>query len=167
LASLLLFDGVELLYLIAAYLSPPIVTSESALSEQALVRWFQHPVTYAIQNQQAGDSRNKKCVDEWIGAFHESVHGRIDDPVCCPDNLYGPFSAVRVSQLVQSGTNPDVGPAVQIPVLIEPVAGNGYRARGAELFSLSAEGATREEALAKLREQLEARMKAGGSVTLE
>jgi hypothetical protein len=56
---------------------------------------------------------------------------------------------------------------VQIPILIEPVAGNGCRARGAEPFSLSAEGATREEALAKLREQLEARVKAGEIVTLE
>lgn len=56
---------------------------------------------------------------------------------------------------------------MQIPILIEPVAGNGYRARGAEPFSLSAEGATREEALAKLREQLEARVKAGEIVTLD
>ena len=55
---------------------------------------------------------------------------------------------------------------MQIPVLIEPVSGNGYRARGAEPFALSAEGATREEALAKLRDQLEARMKAGEIVTL-
>ena len=56
---------------------------------------------------------------------------------------------------------------MQIPILIEPVAGNGYRARGAEPFALSAEGATRAEALAKLRAQLEARMKAGEIVPLD
>ena len=47
---------------------------------------------------------------------------------------------------------------MQIPILIEPVAGNGYRARGAEPFALSAEGATREEALANLWQQLQIRM---------
>lgn len=50
---------------------------------------------------------------------------------------------------------------MQIPVLIEPIAGNGYRARGGEPLALSAEGATREQALAKLKEQLEARLKNG------
>lgn len=53
---------------------------------------------------------------------------------------------------------------MQIPVLIEPIAGNGYRARGAEPFALSAEGATQEEALAKLREQLRERLKAGAAI---
>jgi predicted RNase H-like HicB family nuclease len=36
---------------------------------------------------------------------------------------------------------------MQIPVLVEPIAGDGYRARGTEPFGLSAEGATRAEAL--------------------
>lgn len=53
---------------------------------------------------------------------------------------------------------------MQIPVLIEPIVGNGYRARGAEPFALSADGATREEALAKLREQLRKRMEAGAAI---
>ncbi len=53
---------------------------------------------------------------------------------------------------------------MQIPILIEPVAGNGYRARGAEPFSLSAEGATREEALANLRQQLQTRIRAGATI---
>jgi hypothetical protein len=53
---------------------------------------------------------------------------------------------------------------MQIPVLIEPVAGNGYRARGAEPFALSAEGATREEALANFRGQLQSRMKSGAAI---
>jgi len=53
---------------------------------------------------------------------------------------------------------------MQIPILIEAVPGNGYRSRGGELYALSAEGATREEVLAKLQEQLRARMKAGAAI---
>jgi hypothetical protein len=48
--------------------------------------------------------------------------------------------------------------------LIEPVAGKRYRARGAEPFALTAEGATREEALANLKEKLSARLKNGTAV---
>ena len=55
---------------------------------------------------------------------------------------------------------------MQIPILIERVENNGYRARGAGPFALSAEGATQEEAVAKLREQLNARMKAGSKIVL-
>src|SRR5437016_5202576 len=54
--------------------------------------------------------------------------------------------------------------AMQIPILIEEVPGNGYRSRGGEPFALCAEGATREEVLAKLQEQLQARMKAGDAI---
>jgi predicted RNase H-like HicB family nuclease len=50
-------------------------------------------------------------------------------------------------------------PAMQIPVLIEPVARNGYRARVLEPYAVSAKGATREEALAKLRAKIEKRLK--------
>ncbi len=50
---------------------------------------------------------------------------------------------------------------MQIAVLVEPIANNGYRARGAEPFALSAEGATREEALAKFKNQLADRLRAG------
>ena len=53
---------------------------------------------------------------------------------------------------------------MHIPVLIEPVAGNGFRARGMEPFALSGEGPTREEALAKLRDQLDARLKSGAEI---
>lgn len=53
---------------------------------------------------------------------------------------------------------------MEIPVLIEPIAGNGYLARGAEPFSLSAEGATREEALANLHKQLRTRIQAGATI---
>src|SRR5271156_4986433 len=47
---------------------------------------------------------------------------------------------------------------MQIPILIEPVAGNVYRARGGEPLALTAEGASQEEALANLKEKLQARL---------
>ncbi len=53
---------------------------------------------------------------------------------------------------------------MQIPILIEPVSGNGYRARGMEPFSLSADGATREEALARLRQLLADRLSSGAEI---
>ena len=53
---------------------------------------------------------------------------------------------------------------MQIPVLIEPIAGNGYRARGAEPLALTAEAPTREEALAKLKEQLQNRLRDGAEI---
>jgi len=52
---------------------------------------------------------------------------------------------------------------MQIAVVIEPVAGNGYRARG-ELLGLSADGPTREAALAGLREQLQDRLRQGTEI---
>jgi len=57
---------------------------------------------------------------------------------------------------------------MQIPILIEPVAGNGFRSRGGEMFDLSAEGVTQEEVRARLHEQLQARLRAGAAIiTLE
>ena len=53
---------------------------------------------------------------------------------------------------------------MQIPILIERVAGNGYRSRGGEAFALSAEGETREEVMAKLRDQLQSRLRDGSSI---
>src|SRR5947209_2692263 len=53
---------------------------------------------------------------------------------------------------------------MQIPILIEPIAGNGYRARGGEPLALTAEGASQEEALAKLKEALQARLSGGAVV---
>ncbi|HEY7310881.1 MAG TPA: hypothetical protein VH643_16070 [Gemmataceae bacterium] len=53
---------------------------------------------------------------------------------------------------------------MQIPVLIEPISRNGYRARGIEPFAVSAKGATREEALAKLRAKIEGRLKKGAEL---
>jgi len=54
---------------------------------------------------------------------------------------------------------------MQIPILIEPIPGNGYCARGGEPLALTAEGATQEEALASLREKLRARL-CGGAVVV-
>ncbi len=57
---------------------------------------------------------------------------------------------------------------MQIPVLVEPVSGNGYRARGVEPFGFVAEGTTRAEALANWKQQFQARVRAGAElVTLE
>lgn len=53
---------------------------------------------------------------------------------------------------------------MQIPVLIEPIAGNGYRARGGEPLPLVVEAATREEALAKLQEALQDRLRNGAEI---
>jgi hypothetical protein len=53
---------------------------------------------------------------------------------------------------------------MQIPILIEPVAGNGYLARGGEPLALTAEGASQEEALANLKEKLQARLCNGAVV---
>jgi hypothetical protein len=54
--------------------------------------------------------------------------------------------------------------ARETPVLVERLKGNGYRARGKEPFTISAKGATREEALAKLRQKILARLKNGAEV---
>ncbi len=53
---------------------------------------------------------------------------------------------------------------MQIPILIEPIANNGYRARSPEPLGLSAEGASQEEALANLRQQLTARLQSGAAI---
>jgi predicted RNase H-like HicB family nuclease len=53
---------------------------------------------------------------------------------------------------------------VQIPILIERLARNGYRASSAEPFKVSAKGATREEALAKLRAKIDDRLEKGKEI---
>ena len=47
---------------------------------------------------------------------------------------------------------------MQIPVLIEPVKANGYRVTTGQPLDVTAEGATREEALERLRQVLQARL---------
>jgi hypothetical protein len=53
---------------------------------------------------------------------------------------------------------------MQIPVLIEPIEGNGYRAKGGAPFAFSVEAATREEALERLRQLIEGSLRAGAEV---
>jgi tRNA(fMet)-specific endonuclease VapC len=54
---------------------------------------------------------------------------------------------------------------MQIPVLIEPVAENGFQAIAAEPFRMTAMGATRDEAVRKLRDQIMKRLAKGGVLT--
>ncbi len=56
---------------------------------------------------------------------------------------------------------------MQIPVIVERIVPSGFRARGGEPFGLTAEGATREEALQKLREQVKERVARGEIVPLD
>jgi hypothetical protein len=53
---------------------------------------------------------------------------------------------------------------MEVPVIVEPVTGDGYRAIGTAglSFGLTAEGTTREEAVAKLGKLVKARV-AGGA----
>ncbi len=53
---------------------------------------------------------------------------------------------------------------MNVTVALEPVAGNGYRAWGGEPFALTAEGATREEAVRNLREQILGRLNSGWEI---
>src|SRR5260370_41550586 len=53
---------------------------------------------------------------------------------------------------------------MQIPVLVERVKGNGYRARGKDPFAGSAKGAKREEALARLGAKIQTRLKNGTEI---
>jgi len=50
---------------------------------------------------------------------------------------------------------------MKIPVLIEPIANDGFRATGGSPFEVTAQGTTREEALARLREAIDHRMVEG------
>src|SRR5438270_12448956 len=67
------------------------------------------------------------------------------------------------AQRKQSRDNlrPNGDETMQIPVFVRQLKNNGYRARGTKPFAISARGATREEALAKLRMKIEARLKQG------
>jgi hypothetical protein len=55
---------------------------------------------------------------------------------------------------------------MQIAVLIEPVDSEGYRATTGQPLALTAEGATREEALRELRRVLATRLSAGAEIAL-
>lgn len=50
---------------------------------------------------------------------------------------------------------------MQIAVVVERMKGNGYRARSAEPFAVTARGPTRDEAIKKLRDRIQKRLKKG------
>ncbi len=54
---------------------------------------------------------------------------------------------------------------MQIPVLIEPVNNNGYRATIGPPVAMAAEGATRDEALGRLQQALQDRLGAGAEIS--
>ena len=53
---------------------------------------------------------------------------------------------------------------MNIPVLIEPIPGHGYRAKGGEPFAVVCEGATPDEAVAKLKDTVQRQLDAGARV---
>ncbi len=53
---------------------------------------------------------------------------------------------------------------MEIAVLIEPVPGKGFGARGGEPFAIEAEGPTKEEALRRLRELIVTRIGEGAEL---
>jgi hypothetical protein len=58
----------------------------------------------------------------------------------------------------------EIGGGMQITVLVERMKGNGFRAHGKNPFAVSAKGATREQALARLRLKIERRLKKGTEI---
>jgi hypothetical protein len=57
---------------------------------------------------------------------------------------------------------------MKVSVLLEPINGNGYRATGAEPLAVTVEAATRDEALAKFKEQFQERLRNGAElITLD
>ena len=55
---------------------------------------------------------------------------------------------------------------MKIPVLIEPISPDRYRATGSEPFVASVEAETPEAALAKMRELIDARLAQGARIAL-
>ncbi len=53
---------------------------------------------------------------------------------------------------------------MRIPVLIERVPGNGFRAQGGEPFAFSTEGTTRAEAIARLKSLIVDRLSLGAEL---
>ena len=53
---------------------------------------------------------------------------------------------------------------MKIPILVEPIENAGYRATSGPPLAATAEGATRDEALARLREEINRRMADGAIV---
>jgi hypothetical protein len=54
---------------------------------------------------------------------------------------------------------------MQIPVVIEPVAGNGYRVSGNIPFTVAVEGPTPEDAMARFRDCVVSKLPEGARIT--
>jgi hypothetical protein len=54
---------------------------------------------------------------------------------------------------------------MKIPILIEPIANGEFRATSGAPFSISAEGASRNEAMDRLRKEIDRRIEGGAVVT--
>ena len=53
---------------------------------------------------------------------------------------------------------------MEIPIIVEPIGENGFRASSGGLWELEIEAPTREEAIQKLRELIDRRLDAGAEV---
>lgn len=53
---------------------------------------------------------------------------------------------------------------MKFPVLVEPIAGNGYRASGSFPFEYATEGATPDEAVQKLKQLIQKRLTNGAEL---
>ena len=53
---------------------------------------------------------------------------------------------------------------MKIPILVEPIANNGFRATSGPPFAVSAEGATPDEAVAQLRAEIDRRVAEGAVI---
>jgi hypothetical protein len=53
---------------------------------------------------------------------------------------------------------------MEIPIIVEPVGENAFRASSGSLWGLQTEAPTREEAIRKLRELIDGRLDAGAEV---
>lgn len=53
---------------------------------------------------------------------------------------------------------------MEIPIIVEPLTNNGFRASSGGLWGLETEAPTREEAIEKLRELIDHRLRAGAEV---
>lgn len=103
-------------------------------------------------------------------ALQEMVRDRLDD-----ECLYTSCVLAYRPRALYNATETFVAPrcgqrriikdyAMQIPVLIESVPGNGYRARGGEPFALVGEGATPEDALAQFKSCVSAKLRDGARI---
>ena len=52
---------------------------------------------------------------------------------------------------------------MQIPVLVEPIANNGYRATARQPFEITVEGKSRDEVIRKVEQQIQEKLKAPGT----